>query len=86
MMTELDIEDDLPNECDNLLSKFRKPVFELPSSKPDINEEKNIANSAFYIPVSKSRNIYGVADISRKLKKGECFVQVTDIHRKSLIM
>lgn len=80
MMTELDTEDDLPNECDNLLSKFRKPVFELPSSKPDINEEKNIANSAFYIPVSKSRNIYGVADISGKLKKGECFVQVTDIH------
>jgi hypothetical protein len=46
----------------------------------DPNERKKIQNDAFYIPVPKSRNIYGVCDISGKLKKGECFVQVT-VHK-----
>ena len=33
---------------------------------------------AYHIPISKSRNVYGVADLSRKLKKNECFIQVTE--------
>lgn len=66
-----------PPEVINTLKRFRKPVFDLPSAKPDRREEKNIKNAAFYIPISKSRNVYGVADISGKLRKGECFVQIT---------
>lgn len=78
LLTKLDEESPLPFEVAALLKKFRKPVFEHPLNEHDTKEEKEIANSAFYIPISKSRNIYGVADISGKLHKGECFVQVTE--------
>ena len=41
---------------------------------------KNVCKTrkAYHIPISKSRNVYGVADLSRKLKKNECFIQVTE--------
>ena len=78
LLQETDENSPYPPEVINTLKRFRKPVVELPSSNPNEREEKNIKNAAFYIPISKSRNVYGVADISGKLKKGQCFVQVTD--------
>ena len=74
-LARLDEEDPIPANVLTQLKRYRKPVVEMPQNDNDENERKNINNSAFYIPIPKSRNIYGVADISRKLRKGECFVQ-----------
>lgn len=82
-LSQLDEEDPIPANVLTQLKRYRKPVVEMPQNENDENEQKNIRNSAFYIPIPKSRNIYGVADISGKLKKGECFVQVT-VHRDEL--
>ena len=78
-LLQLHDEDPLPKSVITQLKRFRKPVTEMPINPGyDKQEDKDTENSAFYIPIRKSRNIYGVADISRKLKCRECFIQVTE--------
>ena len=78
-LLQLHDEDPMPRSVITQLKRFRKPVTEMPINPGyDKQEDKDTENSAFYIPIRKSRNIYGVADITRKLKCRECFVQVTE--------
>ena len=58
-LARLDEEDPIPPAVLTQLKRYRKPVVEMPQNDNDENENKNIKNSAFYIPIPKSRNIYG---------------------------
>jgi len=57
-LTQLDEEDPIPPNVLTQLKKYRKPIVEMPQNEHDENENKMIINSAFYIPIPKSRNIY----------------------------
>ena len=75
-LAQLDEEAPLPTSILLQLNRYRKPLME--PVHHDSSEKKFVHNQAFSIPILKSRNIYGVADISGELGKNECFVQVTE--------
>ena len=70
-LSKLDEELELPEAVLAQLNKYRRIILE--PCAPE-NAEK----LAFSIPILKSRNIFGVADISGQLSRDECFVQVTE--------
>ena len=76
-LTTIDEEDPLTLNILIQLNRFRKPIMEPQCENTD---KKFVHNQAFSIPILKSRNIYGVADVSGKLGKNECFIQVTEFN------